>query len=546
MFNRDGVLVRMRVPDASELGEGVEWLGNMPGTSIAKTADVMLCAERLQWMQPARGRKPAERVHPPRLFIGDYTQQMGGQGARLLRGVTRLPSIDDNGNIRCFSGYDPETYLYNDRPIHLNVPEMVSKEEALCFMKDLLYPFSEYNFKDKKEGLAVTLALIFTAMERAHLALAPSFFVRGTMPGVGKGKLVQVIMELMLGTNPPTLTWGTGEETEKRLTAVVVQTPSAFVIANANNVLIKGELIENLLTAGHGTVRPFGSNTTTLTVHLRALAIVEGNNPIIAGDMARRGLKLDILPKSAEPERASFSFDPVKYAQEHRKELLEAAFSIMKAYRQAGMPRYSELPAVGSFEEWSRKVRDLVFWLTEVDVAEGFHKNKEEDPLRQNDASLMEALLIHFWNHENPERSKAFTSTEVMHVYEEASRRRNNTSIYAPYVSASVKRICDALDAIFSGNRRTRLGAQSLGKWAQRLNGAHTNSFLLETHHDTDANSNTITVTCTDPQRLETLREVLTDRKVEDGKAMDARLADRFGTAPTDGPAAQGGDHRYS
>src|SRR5262249_20369927 len=142
-----------------------------------------------------------------------------------------------------------------------------------------------------------------------------------------------------------------------------------------------------------------------------AFSMLPGNNPIITGDMARRALPIDIAPKSADPERDRYSFDPVEYVQQHRKELLEAAFSIMRAFRQAGMPHHPELPAVGSFKDWSRKVRDLVYWLTGYDVSEGFRENKAEDPHRQNDASLLEALRDHY-------ADRSFKSADVMVVYE--------------------------------------------------------------------------------------------------------------------------------
>jgi hypothetical protein len=63
----------------------------------------------------------------------------------------------------------------------------------------------------------------------------------------------------------------------------------------------------------------------------------------------------------------------------------------MRAYRIAGLPA-PELPAVGSFPQWQRHVRDLVFWLFEYDLSEQFEKNKEDDPERQNDAALLAAL----------------------------------------------------------------------------------------------------------------------------------------------------------
>ena len=56
-----------------------------------------------------------------------------------------------------------------------------------------------------------------------------------------------------------------------------------------------------------------------------------------------------------------------------------AAFIAMRAFRLAGMPRQG-LPAVGSFDDWSRKVRDLVYWLTGYDVSEAFPPEQSRGP----------------------------------------------------------------------------------------------------------------------------------------------------------------------
>lgn len=79
---------------------------------------------------------------------------------------------------------------------------------------------------------------------------------------------------------------------------------------------------------------------------------------------------------------------------------MEAAFSIMRAFRQAGMPQYPNLPAIGSFKDWSRKVRDLVYWLTDCDVSEGLHLNKAEDHIGRT--------MLLYWK-----RSMTTTSTKV-------------------------------------------------------------------------------------------------------------------------------------
>ena len=218
------------------------------------------------------------------------------------------------------------------------------------------------------------------------------FIPRSAMAGTGKGKLGRALTELAFATAPAKVTWGgSPEEFEKRLAALLLQTPSAILIDNANGRMIKGDLLESIITEGYADIRPLG-HSEMIRVYNRAFLMLTGNNPIITGDMARRALPIDVEPKSPDPDRDRFPFDPVEYVSQHRKELLEAAFSIMRAFRQADMPHYPQLPAVGSFKDWSRKVRDLVYWLTDCDVSEGFHLNKAEDPHRQNDASLLEAL----------------------------------------------------------------------------------------------------------------------------------------------------------
>ena len=134
--------------------------------------------------------------------------------------------------------------------------------------------------------------------------------------------------------------------------------------------------------------------------------------------MARRALQIDVLPRSADPERDRYSFNPAELMQRRRTDFLQAAFIAMRAFRLAGMPRQG-LPAVGSFDEWSRRVRDLVYWLTGYDVSEGFRRNKTEDPRRQADAALLAALFgnlitgVHLSRPLRPRLSKPCTRRSV-------------------------------------------------------------------------------------------------------------------------------------
>lgn len=484
--DRAGPLVILRVPDSRELPPTAQWQGDLPGATLATPADLMQRAERLTWKAPRKNG--FARIHPPRAFVTDYLSQMRGQyGAPPLRGIARVPRIDDQGEIHFCSGYDRETGLFHDRTPTLDVPPKPSRGDAREAAKALLHPFSKYRFENCAAGDALVLAAVMTAIERPFLDVAPVFVVRSSMAGTGKGLIVRSLVRLAYDTLPTVITWGGGaEEFEKRLAALLLQSPGALSVDNANGMLIEGDLLESIITEGRTDIRPLG-RSETVKVRCRSFIAITGNNPIITGDMARRTLVLDLVPRSADPERDQYDFNPAELIQRERMELLRAAYTIMRAYRLAGMPK-GALPAVGSFEAWSRRVRDLVFWLTDQDVAEGFRRNKVEDPRRQGDGALLAALHQHFG-------SKTFKSAEVIALYWRVrERRRLQLSSPTSSSTAAEEMLYDALEDVLGGGG---IGAQRLGTWARRVKGAHLGGYTLDTHHDRSTNANTITVRAT-------------------------------------------------
>jgi len=195
--------------------------------------------------------------------------------------------------------------------------------------------------------------------------------------------------------------------------------------------------------------------------------------------MARRTLAIDIQPRSVDPERDRYGFDPTEVIAKHRTKLVQAAYTIMRAFRQAGMPSHG-LPAVGSFDDWSQKVRDPVFWLTGYDLAEAFRQNKAEDPRRQDDAALLGALYDIYGG-------KPFKSSDVLAVYSKASAdKRASVPVTQNHAALS-----DALERVLSSKK---VDAKLFGYWARRLKKAHIGGFLLDTHLDPATNANLITI----------------------------------------------------
>lgn len=479
-----GPLVILRKPERDALPSGTQWDGDLPATTLATSADINERAERLIWKQRTGGRGEGllTHTHPPRGFVGDYLAQMRGRyGARPLRGIVRVPRIDENGDVHSLQGYDPVTGLFHDRVPSLAISPAPTRDQVKRAADALLLAFSQYRFDDAAEGKALLLAAIFTVLERPFLPVAPMFVVRSSMPATGKGKLARALVLLGFDTAPVVVTWGgSGEEFEKRLTAILLQAPAALMIDNANGMQIKGDLLESVITEGRAGIRPLGYSDF-VKLRNRSFITLTGNNPIITGDMARRAIPLDILPRSADPEQDRYKFDPVKFIQRHRIALLGAAFTIMRAFRLEGMPSQG-LPAVGSFDEWATRVRDLVYWLTNYDVSVVFRQNKAEDPRRQADAALLAALHQHF----GATPFKAAEATAVHKKVEDA--RRSTASIQ---LTASEQALHDALDdALGSKGVNPKL----FGYCARRLKGAHNGGFILEVEHDPATNSNLITI----------------------------------------------------
>jgi putative DNA primase/helicase len=301
------------------------------------------------------------------------------------------------------------------------------------------------------------------------------------MPGTGKGLLVRSLTQLAYDTYPVVATWGaTPEETEKRIAALLLQSPAAICIDNANGKKIQGDLLESIITEGRADIRILGRSEIA-KVQNRSILMLTGNNPQITGDMARRSLALDIKPRSADPERDRYAIRPVELIQRRRTDFLRAAFTVMRAYRLAGMPN-PNLPSVGSFTEWSTRVRDLVHWLTGHDLAEAFRQNKLEDPHRQDDASLLSALHTLYG-------TSSLRAADVFDIYTEvANAKRNQIANIDP----NKERLHAALDAVF-GSRG--VSAKLFGHWARRVRGAHTNGFQLHVQPDAASNTNIINIT---------------------------------------------------
>ena len=390
--------------------------GDMPVMLETTDADVVYLADHDHWLgympgRVAEGGKPKlRRVHAPPDTCKLYLRLSRTKaGFRQLNGLARVPIIDDAGNLDFGVGYHTATGIFRDRTPVLNVPDNPTRDDCRAALNVLGLPFQEYRFEDQKTGRVLILTLIFTALERPFIRTSPMFGING-VAGVGKGKLLRSVSQLAFDTRPRFMTYGfNAEEFDKRLGAMFRVPAPCLVIDNANGKRISNDTLESIITEGEEDIRTLGKSEFVHVVN-RSLLIATGRGLEFSGDMTRRELTINLLATDGSPERRRFALDPPTYVAEHRDEMLTAAFTIMRAFRQAGMPKMANT-AAGSFPEWERRVRDLVMWLTKIDVTDQFARNREIASDKQADAALLHALYRVFGN-------QRFRASAVLAVYD--------------------------------------------------------------------------------------------------------------------------------
>jgi hypothetical protein len=393
---------------------------DMPVMLETTDADILYLADQDHWLGYSPGRakedeKPKlRRIHAPAETCKNYLKLSRAKMAiRQLNGLARVPIIDDAGNLDFGVGYHEATGVFRDRTPVLDVPDNPTRSDGLKALGKLWRPFREYEFADEAMGCVLILTLIFTALERPFIQTAPMFGLNG-VAAVGKGKLIRAVSQLAFNTHPRFMTYGfNADEFDKRVGSMFRTPAPCLVIDNANGKRISNDALESIITEGGGHVRTLGKSELIHVVN-RSLVAATGRGIEFYGDMTRRVIVLNLLANDASPETRVFKLDPPAYIAEHRDELLTAAFTIMRAFRQAGMPKLAKT-AAGSFPEWERRVRDLIMWLFGIDVTDQFTLNREIASDKQADAALLQAIYKVFAN-------KPFMAGDVMHIYDGVER----------------------------------------------------------------------------------------------------------------------------
>ncbi len=272
-----------------------------------------------------------------------------------LHSVTRSPLVTETGEIITRSGYHKGTGVYvdlDDSLTGISVPDKPSAqdvENARVLLEDVLYDFPWVTPADRTRALGALL----TPLARPMLTTAPMHVISAVRRSSGKGLLTDVFHLIATGETAAVQDLP-GTETEMRkVIASKLFAGAATLFLDECSSGVDSKALSALLTAESYTDRILGESRM-ISVQNNLCVYAAGNNIAVDGDLARRVVPILLDPKCSRPEsRSGFRHPHLRrYVREHRRELLAAALTLLRAWAVAGRPSPRVAGPFGSFEGW--------------------------------------------------------------------------------------------------------------------------------------------------------------------------------------------------
>lgn len=285
----------------------------------------------------------------------------------VVRGVREIPIIRSDGTIQTTPGYDGRTQLiyHPTRDLQeFQVPDNPTPDQvkaAVGLINEMLHDFPFYG---EGEGEAIgsvrdadrtnVFAALVTHVARPLITgPVPGYLVDKPQPRTG-ASLLQELMYVVLTGRSPTMktTPESQEEWRKYITSELAAGTSIVVLDNIEQKL-KSPALTTIITAPAWRDRKLGS-TAMVEYENGLFVFLNGNNIQLSTDMAPRIFYTRLDAMVARPgEREGFLHPDVRgWVQEHRRELLQSIYVMVRAWIVAGRPQPTIKPKLGSFESW--------------------------------------------------------------------------------------------------------------------------------------------------------------------------------------------------
>jgi Domain of unknown function (DUF3854) len=340
-------------------------------------------------------------IHPPPWCVPAVFDRGYWEGVRPLVGITNHPILRPDGTICSTIGYDPATGFLlascGDVPA---IPEHPTRADALAAWAELQEVICDFPFQAQVHKSAWLAALITALARTAFDGPVPLFLIDANVRAAGKGLLSDTIALILTGERFTVMSYTPDEdELRKRITTIVIAGDPLVLFDNLTGKFGSGTL-DAALTATAWKDRVLGASEQ-VNLPLSVGWYATGNNVSIGGDTARRVCHIRLESPEENPElRTDVKHPDLRdWVRQNRPRLLRAALVILRAWFAADQPKHN-MPAWGSFEGWSRVIRNTVVWLGLPDPAE----TREELATQADDVAERMMLVIQVWEKLDPDQ----------------------------------------------------------------------------------------------------------------------------------------------
>jgi putative DNA primase/helicase len=325
----------------------------------------------------------------PKQLAEVYLSLAGAWKLPVLVGIVNTPFLRRDGSLCERAGYDVASGLLfiPEQQVFPSIAHKPSRDDAMAALKYLDETLlEEFPFVETIDR-SVALSGFLTALDRRAIDVAPLHGFSSPVAGTGKSLLVDLISILLTGHRAPVISQGkTEEEFEKRLGTALIAGDNIVSIDNCQNALT-GVLLCQALTQTLLNVRLLGKSQQA-DVPNASTFFANGNNLVVADDLTRRTLLCQLDAGVEQPELRTFQRNVLETASTERGKLVAAILTVLRAWHGAGTA--VGVDPLGSFEEWSFRVRSPLLWLDREDPCASIRTVRENDPGR----ALLNAVLV--------------------------------------------------------------------------------------------------------------------------------------------------------
>lgn len=316
-----------------------------------------------------------------------------------LRGIIASPVFAADGVLDTTVGYQRATGLYYE-PIGDPVPKVPSEPDAtdlraarMRLGDDL---FGDFPWADEHASRANMIAALITPMVRDLVSgPAPLFGLDAPKAGNGKGLLATCASIVTTGHDVAVMADTKNEEEfRKRVTTKLMEGAGVILLDNVRRRLDSASLAA-LLTAAIWSDRVLGLSRT-VTLPVRSLFLVTGNNLQFSDEITRRTVSVRIDAKADRPwEGRTYRHpDLPGWLKRHRHDVIWACLVLVQHWLARGRPDWSGAP-MGSYESWCRVLGGIL----ETASIPGFLENRRELYSRGDaDSEDWRAFTSAWWN----------------------------------------------------------------------------------------------------------------------------------------------------